>query len=160
MHSLERLNDYLMLSGSPIELSFDNSQEDYRARLVALRAHIKQRRRNGDEYITHPIRVADAFKDPTERAVAYLHDVVEDTEFTLDDLRNFGFSEEAVLAIDSVTRRDEESYLDFVLRSKENKIGRKVKMADIEDNLEGATKHTREKYLLALWILNLGDDKC
>ncbi len=140
-----------------------------KARAVATRAHAGQKRWNGDPYITHPTRVAGSFyglsEVEDERVVALLHDVVEDTEITLDQLREFGFTEKQVEAIDSVTKRDKESYLDFVLRAKANSIGRRVKIADIKDNMSNLhevfkdhpvreQRLRREKYKLALWVLN------
>lgn len=129
-----------------------------RARQVAVRAHLGQKRWNGDDYVTHPIRVAGHFKQEQDdcRAVAYLHDVVEDTDLTLDDLRRFGFSEIIVNGVDAVTRCQGESYLNFILRAKEDGIGSQVKTADIKDNLRDLGKDkstTRAKYELALWIL-------
>ena len=136
---------------------------------VAEQAHAGQKRWNGDSYITHPTRVAESFcglsmaEVEDERVVAFLHDVVEDTGITLEQLREFGFSEEQVEAIDSVTKREGQSYLDFVLRAKANPIGCRVKIADIKDNLNdlngrrtGKNKNNREKYQLALWILENG----
>ncbi len=157
--SLDALNKFL-----PDKLDINASLVD-RARAVAIHAHRGQTRWNGDEYITHPIRVAQRLRsrlhggseNDDEQVVAYLHDVVEDTEITLEQLREFGFTEEQVEAVDSVTERKGESYLDFVLRAKANPIGNRVKMADIEDNstdLFGDTfQDRREKYQMALWIL-------
>lgn len=71
-----------------------------------------------------------------ERMVGVLHDVVEDTPYTLADLRELGYSEDLLLALDGVTRREGEPYEDFVLRSKANPISRRVKLADLEDNMD------------------------
>ena len=65
---------------------------------------------------------------------AVLHDIVEDCGWTLDRLRADGFPEAVVTGIDAVTRREAESYEEFVLRAKAHPIGRLVKMADLEDN--------------------------
>lgn len=66
--------------------------------------------------------------------VAYAHDYVEDEKGTYQNLRLLGFTEELIDGVDSVTRRKGESYKDFVVRAKANKIGRIVKLADIMDN--------------------------
>jgi hypothetical protein len=69
-----------------------------------------------------------------ERITAVLHDVIEDSGVSLEALRAEGFSETVLEAIDSVTRRPEESYEAFVLRAASNPIGRRVKLVDLEDN--------------------------
>lgn len=152
MTPLQRVNEFL----TEIQLTKEHSLVD-RARHISIQAHVDQTRWNGDAYVTHPIQVAESLYADDEKVVAYLHDVVEDTDVTLDMLRDFGFTEVQVLAVDSVTRRDSESYLEFVLRSSRNHIGRRVKAADIRDNLRdlgGDTNRQRkEKYELALWIV-------
>lgn len=149
------LNLYLRDESDEIEITKDTPVAE-RARQVAVHAHCGQTRWNKDAYITHPIRVASKFQDPIVKAIAYLHDVVEDTKLTLADLRRFGFCQEILDGIESVTKRNGEPYLDFVLRIKGNIKGRSVKIADIEDNLSDLTdrnKTIRDKYQLALWIL-------
>lgn len=71
-----------------------------------------------------------------EQIVAVLHDVVEDTDWTLEGLRDKGFPEDVLKAINAVTRGPSESYMDFIRRVGQNEVGRKVKMADLEDNLD------------------------
>ena len=63
-----------------------------------------------------------------------MHDIVEDTEVTFDDLREFGFSEEIVAGVDSVTRRKGERREAFIYRAKQNDLGRSVKIADLKEN--------------------------
>jgi guanosine-3',5'-bis(diphosphate) 3'-pyrophosphohydrolase len=67
---------------------------------------------------------------------ALLHDLVEDTDTTLAELREIGFNPIVVDAVDHLTRRDGESYSDFITRCNEHDVARLVKIADIEDNLE------------------------
>jgi (p)ppGpp synthase/HD superfamily hydrolase len=88
----------------------------------------------GAPYILHPLRVMLKLEKSEERIAAVLHDVVEDSEITLEHLRNEGFSDAVVDAIDAVTMRHGESYDDFVRRAALNSIGRHVKLADLEDN--------------------------
>lgn len=102
----------------------------------AANAHRGELRRTGQPYILHPIRVMLKVDSPEERMVAILHDVVEDTDCTLDDLRGLGCTEEVVVAIDCLSRREGESYDDFVERSAANPLARKVKLADLEDNMD------------------------
>jgi (p)ppGpp synthase/HD superfamily hydrolase len=105
-----------------------------RAIAIAAKAHEGQVDKAGAPYILHPLRVMLHVATIEERIAAVLHDVVEDTEVTLEVLRKEGFSEEVVNAIDSLTRRPEEDYDAFVARAASNPIGRQVKLADMEDN--------------------------
>jgi (p)ppGpp synthase/HD superfamily hydrolase len=103
---------------------------------IAALAHEGQRDKAGAPYVLHPIRVMLRLSSPEERIVGVLHDVVEDTRITRDDLRATGFSEAVLEALDSVTERDGENYADFVVRAASNPIGRAVKLADLEDNCD------------------------
>ncbi|MCB0105038.1 MAG: HD domain-containing protein [Caldilineaceae bacterium] len=113
---------------------------------LAAQAHVDQVDRAGQPYILHPLRMmmrlatqsAALRTEEREDAqiVAILHDVVEDTPTTLDDLRAAGFAERILAAIDCVTRREEESYDEFVTRSQSNPLARLVKLADLEDNMD------------------------
>ena len=103
---------------------------------IAVEAHRGQKDRYGISYILHPIRVMCRLDDVTERTVAILHDVVEDTDWTLKDLEEEGFPRPIIEALDSVTKRKAEPYEDFVQRSARNHLGRKVKLADLEDNMD------------------------
>lgn len=105
-----------------------------RALALAAIAHEGQIDKAGAPYILHVLRVMLRLTTPEERMAAALHDVVEDCGWTLDRLRAEGFPEEVIAGIDAVTRRDSESYEEFVLRAKAHPIGRRVKMADLEDN--------------------------
>lgn len=105
-----------------------------RAIAIAAAAHAGQIDKAGAPYILHPLRVMLRMTTDEERIVAVLHDVVEDTPWTLARLAAEGFSEPVVRAVDSVTRREEETYEAFVLRAGENLIGHGVKLADLEDN--------------------------
>jgi (p)ppGpp synthase/HD superfamily hydrolase len=107
-----------------------------RAIEIAAQAHTGQKDKAGMPYILHPIRVMLAQKDETARIVAVLHDVIEDTSWTIERLSEEGFSQTILDAIVSVSRVDTESYDEFVLRAMSNPIGRAVKKADLEDNLD------------------------
>ena len=102
---------------------------------LAAQAHLNQQDKNGDPYILHPLRMMFTLKTESEMIVAVLHDVVEDTDWSLDDLRAEGFSDEIIAGVDAVTRRDDETYDAFVKRAAANPLGRKVKLADLEDNM-------------------------
>ncbi len=107
-----------------------------KALLIALEAHKGQKDKAGAPYIFHPIRVALRCSTVEEKIVALLHDVVEDTSVTPEDLLSEGFSPEIVDAVLSVTKREGENYADFVARAKGNPIGRQVKLHDIQDNMD------------------------
>ena len=80
------------------------------------------------------MRVRLAVDTLDERIAAALHDVVEDSPWTLDQLRDVGFSPQVVAAVDALTRRDDEDYDAFIARAKRDPIARRVKCADLLDN--------------------------
>lgn len=94
-----------------------------------------QKSLRGRPYILHSLRAAEQMITDKEMAVAALHDVVEDTDTTLDDLVEYGFSGEVIDAVDLLTHRKSESYEDYIERVRGNEPARKVKLADLEDNM-------------------------
>lgn len=106
-----------------------------KAILIAVKAHKGQVDKGGSPYILHPLRVMFSLKDEKERICAVLHDVIEDTDITLDYLRNDGFSEEILLALDALTKRKNESYDQFIDRIIYNRLACHVKLADLNDNM-------------------------
>lgn len=141
------------------------------ARLVATAAHAGQVDKGGAPYIEHPAFVADRVReiggDEAAVAAAWLHDVVEDTRFTLDALAVV-FPESVVEAVDALTRRDGEPYFDYVERARGNEAACLVKISDLEHNLDEsrlgdgadveATSARMERYREALHRLISGDD--
>ena len=107
-----------------------------RAIEIAARAHAGQVDKAGQPYILHPLRVMLAVRGDRSRIVAVLHDVVEDTSWTFEELREAGFSEEILDALGAVTKREGEEYFAFVARAASNPVARPVKVADIRDNLD------------------------
>jgi len=103
---------------------------------IAIRAHEGQKDKSGRDYIMHPIRVAERCKSPKAKIVALLHDTIEDTDVTTDFLRKQGFPEEITEGVLSVTKREGETYEDFVRRAAQNPLGKEVKKADLEDNMD------------------------
>lgn len=103
---------------------------------IATIAHQGQKDKAGQPYILHPLRVMFSTKCEVERICGVLHDVIEDTEVTMDDLRNEGFSEEVLSVLDAVTKRDGESYEDFICRILPNPVACRVKLADLSDNMD------------------------
>jgi len=107
-----------------------------KAILIAAQAHQDQKDRYGKPYILHPIRLMMNVDSETEKIVAMLHDVVEDSNWTLENLRAEGFSAEVIIAVDCLTKREDEQYFDYIERIKTNPIAQKVKLADLEDNMD------------------------
>lgn len=92
-------------------------------------------RKDGSPYILHPLRVMLRLVGEDERIVAALHDVVEDTSTTLEELRRMGFSDNVLSGVDAITRRRGEGYDDYIDRVMTNPLAVKVKIADLDDNM-------------------------
>lgn len=103
--------------------------------LIACEAHKDQFDKVGEPYIFHPIRLMFQFDDERLRVIAVLHDVIEDSKTTLEDLKSRGFGEEILNALDCLTKKSSESYELFVNRVSKNKLAKQVKIADLKDNL-------------------------
>lgn len=104
--------------------------------IIATKAHADQVDKAGQPYILHPLRLMFKFQTELEMTVAVLHDVVEDSDITPLDLRNLGFSNTVLDAIDCLTKRDNEDYDHFILRVSKNNLAKKIKIEDIKDNLD------------------------
>lgn len=107
-----------------------------RAIELAARAHAGQRDKGGHPYILHPLRVMQAVQGEYERIAAVLHDIVEDTPVTFDDLLAEGFPDEVVDAVRLLTKYDGETREQAARRIVRNPIARAVKLADIADNMD------------------------
>jgi len=103
---------------------------------LAVKIHKEQVDKYGHPYILHPLRVMFRLDTELEQIVGVLHDVVEDSDLTFDDLRRMGYSEMVIEALDGVTRREGETYDEFVERSLAHPLSRRVKVADLEDNMD------------------------
>jgi (p)ppGpp synthase/HD superfamily hydrolase len=103
---------------------------------LAAQAHKGQIDKAGEPYILHPIRLMLRVPDEPARIVALLHDVIEDTPTTMDDLRAAGYPEDVLAALDCVTRRHDETYEEFIDRIAPNELARRVKLADLADNMD------------------------
>jgi hypothetical protein len=111
--------------------------------LLATQKHAGQKDKAGEAYILHPLRVMFRVRDlggsETAQIAAVLHDVIEDCNTSASDLRDLGYPEEVLSALDAVTKRPHEhgtdQYLSFVRRAAIHPIGRLIKYADLEDNL-------------------------
>lgn len=103
---------------------------------IAVKAHKNQKDKGEQPYILHPLRVMMKQSNDVCKIVAVLHDVIEDSKLTLDDLINDGFTMEIISALDCLTHRKGENYFDYIRRIKTNPIALFVKYADLEDNMD------------------------
>lgn len=103
---------------------------------VATQAHKGQLDKGGNPYILHPQAVAAALDSTENKIVAYLHDVVEDTEITLEDLKEMGFTYRIVNSIRILTKSKDISYEDYLKSVKKDSNAWHVKMADIKHNMD------------------------
>lgn len=102
---------------------------------IALVAHKGQVDKAGMDYINHPLTVSNSCVTEEEKIVALLHDVLEDTSVTKEDLLKF-FSEEIVEAISLLTHKEEDSYMEYLAKIKANPIAKAVKLADLKHNMD------------------------
>lgn len=102
---------------------------------IAAEAHKGQRDKAGAPYLLHPLRMMMRMESEAAMMAAVLHDVVEDTDWTLERLRAEGFADEVLEAVDCLTKREGETYEEFIRRVEANPIARQVKVADLEDNM-------------------------
>lgn len=105
---------------------------------IAASAHQSQIDKGGKPYILHPIRMMMRLRTDDEElmSIAILHDVVEDSDHTLNDLRSLGFSERVISGVDALTKRDGEDYDAFIKRCAVNPDAKRVKREDLRDNAD------------------------
>lgn len=102
---------------------------------IAAKAHTGQVDKGGAPYILHPLRVMLNCESEAAKVCAVLHDVIEDTNITLDDLKAEGFTDEIITILDCLIKRTGESYDEFINRVITNEIACRVKLADLADNM-------------------------
>ena len=105
-----------------------------RAIKLCFKAHEGQVDKSGMPYVHHPLHLAEQMDDEDSTIVALLHDVVEDTEYTIKDLKGMGFGDAVIEAIDIMTHSPDVPYMDYVKEIEKNTIARKVKLADLNHN--------------------------
>lgn len=115
-------------------INFDELQE--KAMQIAIKVHRGQLDKGGNDYINHPIRVSENCNSDEDKIAALLHDTIEDGDITADYLLMQGFPHDIVDAVLSVSRKRGEDYFEFIQRCKANPIGRRVKICDLEDNMD------------------------
>ena len=128
---------------------------------LCFEAHKNQVDKSGMPYVFHPFHLAEQMETEETTIVALLHDVVEDTDYTLENLREMGFGETVVKALSLLTHDDAVEYMDYVLAIKDNPIAKAVKLADLRHNsdlsrldvIDEKAQTRREKYLKAIDLL-------
>ena len=128
---------------------------------LCFEAHKEQVDKSGLPYVFHPFHLAEQMADETTTVAALLHDVVEDTDYTLEDLREMGFPQEAIDALALLTHDPEVPYMEYVSQIAKNPVAKAVKIADLKhnsdlsrlDSVDEKILKRREKYLQALALL-------
>ena len=110
------------------------TEKTKKALKLCFEAHKDQVDKSGLPYVFHPFHLAEQMQDENTTIVALLHDVVEDTDYTLDDLRAMGFGDEVMEALSYMTHDPAVPYMEYVARIRENDIARRVKLADLRHN--------------------------
>lgn len=131
---------------------------------IAYKAHLGQTDKAGAPYILHPMRVAMHCKTEEEKTVALLHDVMEDTPVTFEDLKTEGFSDEVLAALKCITKTKDEAYEAFIRRVATNPLATKVKIQDLKDNMDVSRLNGRphwkmDTYKTALEYLEKADKR-
>lgn len=129
---------------------------------LCFEAHKDQTDKAGLPYVFHPFHVAEQMPNEKATIVALLHDVIEDTSYTLQDLRDMGFDEDVLSALALMTHDKSVLYMDYVARIKENALARTVKLADLRhnsdltrlDDINEAALARVEKYNAAIRLLS------
>ena len=103
---------------------------------LAALAHRGQADKAGQPYVLHPLRLMLSVEGEHARMAAVLHDVVEDTDWTIERLREAGYPEIVLRALDHLTKREGEAYPDFIARAALDPVARVVKLADLADNMD------------------------
>ena len=133
-----------------------------KALIIAYNAHFGQFDKGGVPYVFHPFHLAEQMETEYEICVALLHDVLEDSDFSIDDLKNYGFPNEIIDAVELLTKKKECSYTSYISQICENQLSKKIKREDIKHNLDlsrlnkitDKDKKRIQKYKQALEILN------
>ena len=137
------------------------TKETKKALKLCFEAHKDQVDKSGMPYIFHPFHLAEQMEDETTTIVALLHDLVEDTDYTFDDLKEMGFSNSVIDALKLMTHDKSVPYMTYVEKIKTNSIATAVKIADLKHNsdlsrldiVDDKALKRNEKYAEALCLL-------
>jgi len=103
---------------------------------IALQAHKGKADKGGSPYILHPLRLMLVMETTEEKIVAVLHDVIEDSSFTIQKLKQEGFSKKVLDAVSLLTKTENQNYENYISAIKKNPLATKVKLADLKDNMD------------------------
>ena len=101
---------------------------------ICFDSHVKQIDKSGLPYVFHPFHLAEQMDDEDSVCVALLHDVVEDTNMTFEELEKEGFNDKVISALKLLTHNPQVPYMDYVSEIKKNPLAKKVKLADLRHN--------------------------
>lgn len=129
---------------------------------IAYEAHKEQIDKSGITYIYHPIHLVEQMDDEISTCVALLHDVVEDTSITFQDLSEYGIKDEIIDVLKLLTHNDDIPYMDYIRNIKNNVTATKVKLADLRHNsdltrlevIDEKTENRIKKYTEAIKLLS------
>jgi len=124
------------------------TKQTKKALKLCFEAHKDQLDKSGMPYVFHPFHLAEQMTDETTTVVALLHDVVEDTDYTLADLTAMGFGEEVIAALTLLTHDPEVPYMDYVQTIKGNPVAKAVKLADLAHNSDETRLDVMDEYAL------------
>ena len=119
---------------------------------IAVESHSGQINKKGDPYILHPLRMMLKANTTEEKIIAVLHDVIEKTDKDFDFLRNAGFSDKIISAVDALSRRSEESYDTYIDRVAQNQLAKNIKILDLKDNLYSLNIDKSEEKISAQYL--------
>ena len=137
------------------------TQKTKKALKLCFEAHKNQMDKSGMPYVFHPFHLAEQMQTEETTVVALLHDLVEDTDYTIEDLTSMGFDKNITDAIALMTHADDVEYMNYVRKIKNNPIAKAVKLADLKHNsdltrldvVDQKALSRREKYLKAIALL-------
>lgn len=144
---------YTEMTKKALRLSFD--------------AHKNQEDKSGAPYVYHPFHLAEQMTTEDETIVALLHDVVEDTDYSLDDIKAMGFSNGVIKSLSLLTHDDSVPYMDYISAIKENPVAKAVKLADLRHNsdlarvdaVDAKAIKRVQKYAEAIKLLTESEEK-
>lgn len=137
------------------------TEKTKKALKLCFEAHKNQLDKNGLPYVFHPFHLAEQMQTEETTVVALLHDVMEDTDLSADDLAKMGFDGEILKALILLTHKDAMDYMDYVAKIKTNPIAKAVKLADLHhnsdltrlDTVDQKALERKEKYQKAIKLL-------
>ena len=134
---------------------------------LCFEAHKNQVDKSGMPYVFHPFHLAEQMETEDTVITALLHDVVEDTEYTIEDIKEMGFSENVISALQLLTHDPSVLYMDYVRKIKDNSVAKAVKLKDLAHNsdltrldyVDDKARKRVKKYQRAIALLNGEEDE-